>query len=76
VRPEGLGKFKIFVYLIGSRTLNLPARSIVPQPLRYRVPLVKENFQTKSAQWVCLDSSSSSLKRLIIQDLCNMGSVQ
>jgi hypothetical protein len=30
VRPEGLGKLKKFIYLIGSLTRDLPACSIVP----------------------------------------------
>jgi hypothetical protein len=38
MRPEGLGKLKEFIHLIGSRTRDLPACSIMPQPLRYRVP--------------------------------------
>jgi hypothetical protein len=38
VRPEGLDKLKKFIYLFGSRTRNLPVCSLVPQPLRYRVP--------------------------------------
>jgi hypothetical protein len=37
VRPEGLGKLINFNYLIGSRTRDLPACSIV-QPLGCRVP--------------------------------------
>jgi hypothetical protein len=36
VLPEGLGKFRN--HLIGNRTRDLPVCSIVPQPLRYRVP--------------------------------------
>jgi hypothetical protein len=32
VRPEGLGKFKKFIHLIGSRTRDIPACSVVPQP--------------------------------------------
>jgi hypothetical protein len=38
VRSEGLGKLKTFIHLIGSRTLDLPACSVMLQPLRYRVP--------------------------------------
>jgi hypothetical protein len=34
VRPEGLGKLKRFIHLIGSRTHGLPVCSIVPQALR------------------------------------------
>jgi hypothetical protein len=37
VRLEGLDNLKNFIYLIGSRTHNLPSCSIVPQPLLYRV---------------------------------------
>jgi hypothetical protein len=40
VRLEGLGNLKKIIYLIGSRTSDLPACSIVPQPLLYRVPLL------------------------------------
>jgi hypothetical protein len=32
VRPEGLGKLKKYIHLKGSRTLDLPACTIVPQP--------------------------------------------
>jgi hypothetical protein len=38
MRPEGLGKLKKCIHLIGSRTRDHPACSIVPQALRYRVP--------------------------------------
>jgi hypothetical protein len=39
VRLEGLGKFKKFIHLIGSRTRDLSACSIVPQPTTLpRVP--------------------------------------
>jgi hypothetical protein len=38
VRPERLGKLKTFTHLIESRTRELPAFSIVPEPLRYRLP--------------------------------------
>jgi hypothetical protein len=33
VRLEGLGTFKNFIHLIESKTSDLPACSIVPQPL-------------------------------------------
>jgi hypothetical protein len=32
VRPEGLGKLKELIHLIGYRTRDLPACSIMPQP--------------------------------------------
>jgi hypothetical protein len=38
MRPEGLSKLKKFIHLIGFRTCDLPACSIVLEPLRYRVP--------------------------------------
>jgi hypothetical protein len=38
MRPEGLGKLIKFKYLIGSRTRDLPACSMMPHPLRYRMP--------------------------------------
>jgi hypothetical protein len=34
VWQEALGKLKKFIHFIGSRTRDLPAPSIVPQPLR------------------------------------------
>jgi hypothetical protein len=43
VRSEGLGKFEK-IHLIGTRSRDLPACSIVPQPLRYRVPLLQLQF--------------------------------
>jgi hypothetical protein len=39
VRPEGLDKFEK-IHLIGTRSLDLPACSIVPQLLRCRVPVL------------------------------------
>jgi hypothetical protein len=38
VRPKGLGKLEK-IHLIGTRSRYLPASSIVPQPLCYRVPI-------------------------------------
>jgi hypothetical protein len=35
VRPEGLGKLKIFIHFIRFRTRHLPAYSLVPQPTNY-----------------------------------------
>jgi hypothetical protein len=37
VRPEVLGKLEK-IHLIGTRSRDLPACSIVPYPLRYRLP--------------------------------------
>jgi hypothetical protein len=37
MRLEGLGVLTKFMHSIGSRTRDLPACSIAPQPLRYRV---------------------------------------
>jgi hypothetical protein len=39
VRLEGLGNLKKFSDVIENRTRDLPTCSIVPLPLRYRVPL-------------------------------------
>jgi hypothetical protein len=39
MRPEGLGKLEK-IHLIGTRSRDLPVCSLVPQPLRYRVPLI------------------------------------
>jgi hypothetical protein len=36
---EGLGIYKNYIHLIGSRTHDLPACVVVYQPLRYRMPL-------------------------------------
>jgi hypothetical protein len=36
VRPEGLGKLKIFNDPIGSLTRDHPVSSIVPRPIRER----------------------------------------
>jgi hypothetical protein len=40
VRPEGLRKFEK-IHLVGTLSRDLPACSIAPKPLRYRVPLVE-----------------------------------
>jgi hypothetical protein len=48
VRPEGLGKFEK-IHFIRTRSRDLPACSIMPQPLRYHVRwlwLVCENIST------------------------------
>jgi hypothetical protein len=37
VQLEVLGNLREFIHLIGSRTRELPARSIVPEPLRDNV---------------------------------------
>jgi hypothetical protein len=37
---EGSGTLKKLICLIASRTRDLPACSMVPQQLRYRVPLI------------------------------------
>jgi hypothetical protein len=39
--PAGKIRYIDLIQLIGFRTLDFPACSIVPQPLRYRVPRVK-----------------------------------
>jgi hypothetical protein len=43
VRPEGLGKSEKKIHLIGTRSRDLPVCSIVSQPLRYRVPHIRNN---------------------------------
>jgi hypothetical protein len=37
MRPEGLGKLKIFIHIIVSRTRYLPACSVLPCPVRYHM---------------------------------------
>jgi hypothetical protein len=50
LRPEGLGKFIKFRYLIGSRIRGLRIYSLVPQPVLSRVATQKK--QTRgSVQW-------------------------
>jgi hypothetical protein len=45
VRPEGLGKLRKFVHLIGSPSRDIPACSIVPYPLRYHVTLALSSVE-------------------------------
>jgi hypothetical protein len=68
VRPGGLGKFKK-IHPIGTRSRDLPACSIVPQPLRYRVPplflfffliLVCEAIGTSGHSWLIVPASGDS----------------
>jgi hypothetical protein len=47
MRLEGLGKLKIFKDLIGNRTHDLLAYSIMPQPTTLQVP--QENLFPKTA---------------------------
>jgi hypothetical protein len=49
-RLEGLGKLIKCIRIIVSRTLELPACSIVPQPLSYRVPLLNPEYRIKNRQ--------------------------
>jgi hypothetical protein len=49
VRPEGLGKLKKIIHLIGSQIRDLQTCSIVPQPIRYHVSRIlsrvrKQNY--------------------------------
>jgi hypothetical protein len=50
VRLEGVDRLKKFIHLIGSRTRDLPACSIVPQPLL----CYKQEFTLKSRVRVVL----------------------
>jgi hypothetical protein len=57
-----------FIDLIGSRTRDLPACSIVPYPLRYRVPPSKYKHETKDEAWCVLNTASPSAE-LAVKDL-------
>jgi hypothetical protein len=57
VRPERLGKLKKkFIHLIVSRTHDLPACSVVSQPLRYLCPLTWYVLQKISEVETCRDN--------------------
>jgi hypothetical protein len=58
MRPEGLGKVKTFIYLIRSRISDLPACSIVTQPLRYEWQSSLNNSQCAYCGHHAPDSSS------------------
>jgi hypothetical protein len=64
VRPERLGKFNRRIRLIGSRTRDLPACSIVPQPLRYRARPLRQPLKGLIAE-ESVHLSSTSHCRLI-----------
>jgi hypothetical protein len=52
MRLEGLGKLKISNYLIGNRTRDLPACSIVPQPTTLpRAPWNDVRYEYKINEW-------------------------
>jgi hypothetical protein len=51
---KGLGKLKKFNYLIGSRTRNLAARSIVPQPSTSGLPDCYD-FQKTDLKKICYE---------------------
>jgi hypothetical protein len=46
VRPEWLGALKKVIYFIGSRTRDLPARNITPQPSTLQLMLQLINTET------------------------------
>jgi hypothetical protein len=45
VRPEGLGKLKKFIHLIGSRTRDLPACSILSSNINKPRHYLSPNFE-------------------------------
>jgi hypothetical protein len=44
VRPEGLGKLKKFIHLIGSRARDVPACSIVSLPRAPEMSTIKRQY--------------------------------
>jgi hypothetical protein len=50
MRFKGLGKLIKFDYLIGPRTRDLPASSIVPQPTTLPLAPVNTNYVKKSPE--------------------------
>jgi hypothetical protein len=71
MRPEGLGKLGK-IHLIGTQTRDLPACSIVPWPLRYRVPpkfVSSFHKHTRNKLWTLFSKKQSfcnSLQALVV----------
>jgi hypothetical protein len=61
VRPEWLGKLNKLIYFIGSRTRDLPASSIVSQPLRYRV----QSSDFRGIRWPHYEPNYQPLSRTV-----------
>jgi hypothetical protein len=59
VPPEGLDKFKKLIYLIGSRTRDLPACSIAPQTTTLPRALLKVGSFSTSIK--CVSRKSNRL---------------
>jgi hypothetical protein len=60
VRPQGLGKFKKFIHFIGSRISDIPACSVVLQPLRYSVPRLRCSECLIKCHYMCSDRLTST----------------
>jgi hypothetical protein len=70
VRPEGLSKLKTFIHLIGSRILDLPACSIFPSRLCYRVH--KKRNKTELTPYSPLKVDSHFGGTCLIPSSCSM----
>jgi hypothetical protein len=66
VGPEGLGKLKKFVPVISSLTCDLPAFSIVPQPLHYRMPLSSHLLDITDTEAECIFTNMNGMKMLLV----------
>jgi hypothetical protein len=58
VRPEELGKLKTLIHPIWLRIRDFPSLSTVPQPLRYRLPLIDIVYNHK--RYKCFMKSDTS----------------
>jgi hypothetical protein len=70
---EGLGKLKKLNCLIGSRTHYLPSCSIVPQPLRYRLPHRTcncGNFERRRTRAILNAKYCNSIERYVNLLIC------
>jgi hypothetical protein len=69
---EGLGKLKKCIHLIGSRTRDIPACSIVPYPLHYCVPpiITASSFViSENTEHCCLGGRGGNYNRNLIKNV-------
>jgi hypothetical protein len=72
VRLEGLGKLKKFIRLTWFRTHDLPACSIVPRALRYRVhPVAIRQQELKNAKFFNAVVKNGFQLVVVMLDVCD-----
>jgi hypothetical protein len=70
-RPEALGKLEK-IHLIGTRSHDLPACTIVPQPLRYRVKKIHNGYERERANFFQFCGVTERIVFVQFLDICTL----